>query len=347
MYDTFQNYWPAFETASVLVPAEGDPILVIGPESETFAKGWSRIEKMHRILVYRESSEPEYPGERLSTFQDLFDEASNGKGIDRLGIVGYNIMPVPVYEGIRNALKGKELVRADDILMNVRMIKSENEIKLMRKAYRLSAMGMEAALRAAKPGMTEVQLIAEAEYVMKANGAEDLAYNMWSLSGPRTTHAVGRPSHRKIQEGEIIQLQVGVRVGGYSSSIGRAFALGRMPEEVKKLIGVALEAEHQTIETMKPYVEAKKIALAFKSLVERRGYGEYLLYGPCHGTGLMENEHPWIEVNSDWQLQENMTFSVDIFLGGETMGLRFEDGVRVTKDGVEELSDYKREIMCL
>ncbi len=341
------DYWPAFETASVLIPVEGDPILVIGPESETFAKSWSRIEKIRRVLVYRESSEPEYPGEDLTSFDDLFNEASNGKGIRRLGIVGYSIMPVPIYEAIKKAVKDGQVLRADDILINMRVIKSQNEISLMKEAYRISALGMEAALRAAKPGMTEVQLIAEAEYAIKANGAENLGFNMWCLSGARTTHAIGRPSHRKIREGEIIQLQVGARVGGYSSSIGRAFTLGHMPEEIKNLIEMAFEAEKRTIEVMKPGVMAKNVALKVKELVESRGYGDYLLYGPCHGTGLMECEHPWIESNSEFLLKENMVFSVDTFLKSDKMGLRCEDGVRITNEGVEELSTFRREVICI
>ncbi|GAI36168.1 unnamed protein product, partial [marine sediment metagenome] len=64
------DYWPAFETASVLVPVEGKPILVIGPESEIFARKRSKIEKIRRVLKYRESSEPEYPGEKLTTFKN-------------------------------------------------------------------------------------------------------------------------------------------------------------------------------------------------------------------------------------------------------------------------------------
>jgi Xaa-Pro aminopeptidase len=120
-----------------------------------------------------------------------------------------------------------------------------------------------------------------------------------------------------------------------------------MPDEVKKLITVGLEAEKKTIEVMKAGIVAKEVATQVKELVEKRGYGEYLLYGPCHGTGLLECEHPWIEENSGWKLKENMVFSVDAFLKNEKMGLRFEDGVRVTKDGVEELSNYRREIICI
>ena len=61
----------------------------------------------------------------------------------------------------------------------------------------------------------------------------------------------------------------------------------------------------------------------------------------------MECEHPWIETNSDYVLQENYTFQVDAFLHTQEYGARWEDGVRVTKDGVEEFSTYRREIMVV
>ena len=67
------DYWPSFETAGVFVPLKGDPSLLIGPESYTFAKAWSKIPNIRRLIEFRESSEPEYPGEVLTTLKELFD----------------------------------------------------------------------------------------------------------------------------------------------------------------------------------------------------------------------------------------------------------------------------------
>lgn len=339
------DYWPAFETAGVIVPVEGEPILIIGPESYTYAKSRSKIEKIRRVLVYRESSEPEYPGERLTSFEELFDEVSGGRGIRRLGIVGYSIMPVPIYEGIRKAMRDGEVVRADDILIKMRMIKSDNELALHREAYRLSKIGFEAVLENIKPGMTEIQVKSIALNAMLQAGAETEGFPMWCIAGPNTNQAISRPTHRRIQEGELVQVQVGARVGGYSSSIGRPLVLGKASDDIKRFIKAGLEAELAAIKAMKAGVVAREVDKVFRETVRGLGYGDWILYGPCHGTGLMECEHPWIESNSDWPLQENMVFSVDIFLRSDTMGLRIEDGVRVTKDGVEELSNYRRELI--
>lgn len=71
------------------------------------------------------------------------------------------------------------------------------------------------------------------------------------------------------------------------------------------------------------------------------------MYGPCHGIGLMECEHPWIETNSDYVLEENFTYQVDSFLHTAQYGARWEDGVRVTADGIEQFSTYRREIIVI
>jgi Xaa-Pro aminopeptidase len=341
------DHWPAFETASVLIPVEGEPILVIGPESLTFAQSRTKIDKIRQILEYRESAEPEYPGVKLDTFAGVFDEVSGGKGIKRLGLVGYPIICAPVYEGVRAAMAGGELVRADAILNNMRMVKSETELALMREAFRISEKAVEAILANIKPGMSETQVAGIAQGTMLALGAESEGHPLYVLSGRNSANAIGRATPKKLVAGEIIQLNIGARVGGYSSSIGRPIVLGRMSDEVRKFLQVGLDASAKTMEIMRAGVPARGVALTIKDYITKRGYGDYLLYGPCHGIGLMECEPPWVETNSDYALQENYTFQVDCFLGTKSYGARWEDGVRVTKDGVELLSSYRRELIVV
>jgi len=97
---------------------------------------------------------------------------------------------------------------------------------------------------------------------------------------------------------------------------------------------------------LKAGVPACEVAKFHIENVTKMGYGDWLLYGPCHGNGTMEGEAPWIETTSDYLLEENMSFCVDIFLGSaktET-GLRMEDVVCVKKDGVENLTNYPRKL---
>ena len=77
----FSAYWPSFETAGVLIAQEGDPILLIGPESFTYASDRSKIDEICRLKAFRESSEPEYPGEKLDTFNTVIEKLIGQKSI--------------------------------------------------------------------------------------------------------------------------------------------------------------------------------------------------------------------------------------------------------------------------
>ncbi len=341
------DYWPAFETAGVLVPVEGEPLLLIGPESLTYAQSRSKIDSIRQILEYRESAEPEYPGKPLDTFQSVFDEASGGRGVRRLGLVGYPVTTAPVYEALRQVMAGGEMVRADDILIELRKVKSENELALMRRAFEISEKALEAVLNHIKPGMEEVQVVGIAQETMYRLGAEYEGHPLYVLSGRNSANAIGRPTHKKLEGGEIVQLNIGARVGGYSSSVGRPIVLGHMPDGLRPFLQTGLDAANKTMEAMRAGVPARDVALTVQDFIKGRGYGDSILYGPCHGIGLMECEHPWIETNSDYLLQENYTFQVDSFLYTQSYGARWEDGVRVTRDGVEQFSTYRRELIVI
>jgi len=340
------DYWPLFETAGVLIPKEGEPILIIGPESETFAKDRSKIPKIRKILEYRESADPEYPGVPISTFEEIFQESVPG-GVNKLGIAGYSILPLAIYEAVRNAIPNAEIVRADDILVQMRTKKSPNEITLLREANHISELALGEILKAIRPGVTELQMVGVAQKAMYDNGAEYEAMPQYIFCGRGTSHAISRPSYKVIREGEMIQLGIGARVGGYSASVGRPVCLGKMPGEMRKLVQAGLDAHLKTMDWMKAGIPAKKVAEKFYNYLNNERLSKNILYGPCHGIGMIEVEKPWIELTSQFVLEENMTFQVDTFLYTPDYGLRWEDGVRVTREGVERFSEQYLEILEL
>ncbi len=345
----FSDYWPSFESAGVFIPKTGEPALLIGPESFTFSQAWSKIPRILKLKEYRESSEPEYPGVTLTTFYDLFSEIIGASSYRRIGIVGYPLMPTPVYEAINKTAENYqcEVVRAEKLIIDMKQRKSENEIEIMKNAYMISQNSFAKVLEKIQPGMSEIEVVAEAEYFIRKHGAENEAYPMWCISGENSTHAIARPSHKKIQKGEMIQIQVGARLGGYASSIGRPLVFGPAPQDVIDLMKIGLDARNEIVSHLKAGVEARKIDALYRAFLKKNNALECMIYGPCHGVGLMEGEHPWIEADADYLLQENMTFCVDIFLKREQYGLRWEDVVRITKDGVEEFCTDFRDLIIL
>ncbi len=101
------DYWPIFESAGVIVPAQGEPVLLIGPESETFARDTSRINKICKLVEYRESAEPDYPDIDVDTFEKIFKKLFGRKKIKSIGLAGYQLFPLPVYEAIKKRPPGR------------------------------------------------------------------------------------------------------------------------------------------------------------------------------------------------------------------------------------------------
>jgi Xaa-Pro aminopeptidase len=340
----FSDYWPIFEIAGVLIPVNGTPALLIGPESETFARDRSKIATVHKMLEYRESADPAYPGVPVKTFKEVFTEAGVGDP-KRIGIGGYLITTAPVLDGLKQAFPNAKIERADSIMFKLRGVKSEAEIACLKKAFDISEKAAQQVIDQIRPGMTELQVVGIAQKAIYEGGAEYEGHPTYILSGRSSRHAISRPTHKVIQKGELVQLNVGARVSGYSSSVGLPVCMGKMNAEQRKLVEFGLKAHHWTAEQLKAGVIAADIAKRYKQFFADNGMSDVYLYGPCHSIGIVEVEPPWMEEISQYPLQENMTFQVDTFCSAPDMGLRFENGGRVTASGFEPFSGKLKKVV--
>jgi Xaa-Pro aminopeptidase len=308
----------------------------------------SRIRRIRRMIEYRESAEPEYPDIPVATFAEVFDEISNGKGVRTLALGDYSILPMPVFDGIREALGEQgRVVRAEWIISDMRIIKSELEIEMMKEAHRISELALDDVLTRIRPGMTEKEAIGITYHALYSHGAECEAFPNYFFGGRKTRNAIARPTYDTIKKGELIQLGIGARYGGYSSSVGRPICFGKMPAEMRKRVQFGLEAHRKTCEWIKEGVVAKEVALKYRDYFRTNGYESFYLYGPCHGAGIIEVEKPWMETTSEYVLKPNMTFMADTFFTCDDYGFRWEDGLRVTGDGCELFSSQHSEIIEL
>jgi Xaa-Pro aminopeptidase len=290
------------------------------------------------MIEYRESAEPECPGMAFISYKDIVQKYTQKGSIKKLGIVGWVITPMPVYMSLKEQLPDVELCKADNTLLPLRFVKSENELDCMRKAYSISELAIEAIINEIKPGMSELQVIGIAQREIYKHGGEYEGHPLYCFCGAETNNAISRPTHNIIVTNEVIQLNIGARVSGYSSSVGLPFSIGPLPDRKKKLIDFGLEAHFKTMDLIKAGKPAGSVVREYETWVESRGYGKYMLYGPCHSVGMMEVEQPWMESTSDYHLQKNMTFQVDTFFYDHDFGLRWENGVLVKEGGVEKLS---------
>jgi len=340
------DYWPLFESAGVLVLPDGRAALLIGPESETFARNRTKISDVRKMVEYRESAEPDYPGIAVETFASLFQ--SFGLSSPRkIGLAGWAVFPLPVYHSLREAFPSAELVKADDALFSQRMIKSPAEIACLKAAFAITKKATDEVVSKMRPGLTELQIAGMAQSVIYAEGAEYEGLPQYVLSGESSAHAIGRAGYRKIEKGDIVQLNLSARVHGYSPSIGVPVTVGPASEAQRELLEFGLKAHHFTRTLLAAGTPAGEVARRYDEFVQKEGYAGYQLYGPCHGLGMIEVERPWIESTSTYELQPGMTFQVDTYFyapegselarrNGAVFGLRWENGVRIAESGPAE-----------
>jgi Xaa-Pro aminopeptidase len=336
----FSGFWPLFERAGVAISANGDAALMVGPESAVFAKDFGKIDKQFVLREFRESADPSYPELHADTFSDVFKAIGVSGEHIKIGLGSYVECTLPIFEGLRESFPKAEVVKCNDIMVELRQIKSENELACIKEGFRVIELATDEVIRNLRPGVTELEMVGVAQKVIYENGAEYEGLPMYVFSEESTRHAISRSRYRTLKKGDIVQLNLSAKIDGYSPSIGLPVVLGKLEGERRRIVEFCLEAHNWTQSRIKAGVTASDIAKDFYKLYEENGMKENYVYGPCHGTGMIEVEAPWMETISDYKLQENMTFQVDTFISGPTFGVRWEKGVAVKKDGCLSMTDY-------
>lgn len=336
----FSGFWPLFERAGVAISATGDAALLVGPESAIYAKDFGKIDKQFVLKEFRESADPAYPELHADTFKDVFQSIGvTGENI-KIGLGSYVECTLPIFEGLKESFPKAEIVKCNDIMVELRKIKSVNELACIQEGFRIIEIATDEVIKALKPGVTELEMVGIAQRVIYENGAEYEGLPMYVFSESSTRHAISRSSYKKIEKGDIVQLNLSAKIDGYSPAIGIPVVMGKLEGERRRIVEFCLKAHDWTVDRIKAGVIASDIAKDFYKLYEENGMKDNFVYGPCHGTGMIEVEAPWMETISDYPLQENMTFQVDTFISGPTFGTRWEKGVVVTKDGCKSMTDY-------
>ena len=336
----FSGFWPLFERAGVAISANGDAALMVGPECIIFAQDVAKIDKIFCLREFRESADPSYPELSASTFRDVFKAIGVSGEKIKIGLGSYVECTLPIFEGLRDSYPEAEIVKCNEIMVELRQIKSENELACIREGFRIVDLATDEVIRHLKPGVTELQMVGIAQRVIYEEGAEYEGLPMYVFSEKSTSHAISRSGYRTINKGDIVQLNLSAKVDGYSPAIGLPVVMGRLEGERRRVVEFCKTAHDWTVDKLKAGVLASDIAKEFYQMYVDNGFKDNFVYGPCHGTGMIEVEAPWMETISDYPLQENMTFQVDTFISGNGFGVRWEKGVAITKDGCESMTDY-------
>lgn len=324
------DFWPSFENVLLILPREGEIIIAGSPEIEYYKKDAARFGSIYNIKEFIIEGE-ETPNVETVSLGKIINTVIEKIKNPKFGLVGSAYIPLDIYNLIISSIPNKNIKDFSFLLEGVnglRAVKSDNEIKILKKAYSIAQSGMEKALEIIKDGVSEYSVAAEAEYVMRKNGAEGFAFDTMVASGSRSNTVVGRATDKIIQKNELVMLAFGARYQGYASSIGRPVFIGVPDKKMKKFLSLGVNAADISEKYMVTGGIASEVDIKARDYIAKEGFGKYHLYSVGHGLGLHEVEEPFCTPHTNYKLLKGHVISIDIGLFGnwELGGYRYEDG---------------------
>lgn len=256
------------------------------------------------------------------------------------------------FEGYRELAKGlrghTRLKPRSDLVGELRRVKDEKELQLMRKAAELTNTGMKVAYETIKPGIKEYQVAAEIEYAMRKRGSWGTAFETIIASGVRSafphggggTQLGGGCTDREIRKGDLVVVDMGAAYQHYRSDITRTLVAGKPSTKQLKLYETVKASHDKALQTIRPGAKAKDVDSAARKVIADAGFGEYFVHGLGHGVGLEVHEGPTLSSLSKDKLTVGnvVTDEPGIYLV-DFGGVRIEDTVLVQKGKPECLTE--------
>ena len=283
------------------------------------------------IVVYKKGLEQELPA------------IVNDLGLERIG-----------FESVRMAYKNHAacvkaladdapeatLVPTENLVEDLRKIKSEDEIQRTIDALRLAERAFLQVLSTLRPGLTEKAVAWSMERAMRELGAQGLSFPVIVASGPNSALPHAIPSDRQIQPGEPILFDWGARYHEYCSDTTRTVVLGKPDDTFRKVFDTVVTARDNAAATIRKGASGTAVDRVARDYIESMGFAGKFTHSLGHGTGLAIHEAPRLSPVKDERLETGMIVTVEpgIYLPGWG-GIRMENQVVVTDDGARVLND--------
>jgi Xaa-Pro aminopeptidase len=259
---------------------------------------------------------------------------------------------------LRRLLPDVEFVLASEIIAPLRMIKSQAELELMRRAGQVTDAVFQKALAALKPGVSELDVANEINYQFKLQGAQYTSFvTAVYFSGPTHERNVmaAQTTRRRLQPGDSVMFDLGCVYKGYCSDFGRSAFVGQPPPEYVKMHDLVLEAQKAAMENMKAgQITAAEANATARAVIEEAGYGPNFIHRLGHGIGVTVHEPPYLDVTDHSVLQADMTFTVEPSILSvkenptpDHLANRVEDVVQVTAQGAVSLYPTDRRLYII
>ena len=249
------------------------------------------------------------------------------------------------YKDFIRKYKINNLIETEGIIEKQRMVKDEEEISNLKKACEITDNCFSYLLTFIKSGMTEKQIAREIEeyYNERTDG---VSFETIVASGENSSMPHAVPTDRKIEEQDIITIDMGCKVNGYCSDMTRTIFVGSVPEQIKKVYDLVLKNQIQTQKEYKDGANTRILTKMVENDFKINGYD--LIHSLGHGVGMEIHEPPYISSKSETLLKENMVVTNEpgIYIPGK-FGVRIEDTVQITKFGCISLTNSEKNYIVI
>ena len=313
-----------------LTNIEAEGILLVTRKENLFITDGRYIEDVHNTLtLFDEIVVYDVRGLTKDDYENFFMFCEN---------VGFeeNYVTYAKYKEYIRKYKINCLVETENMIEKQRMVKDDEEIENIRRACKVADDCFDHIVNYIRPGMTEKQIAREIDYFYYKH-SEGLSFDTIVASGENSSKPHAVPTDRRIQENDVITIDMGCKINGYCSDMTRTIFVGKVPDEVKPVYDLVLKNQEQVLQDMKDNANTKQISKMVDNDFRLNNYD--LIHALGHGVGLDIHEGPVLSINSESVLRENMVVTDEpgIYVAGQ-FGVRIEDTVLITKGGCEPLT---------
>ncbi|NLJ96142.1 MAG: aminopeptidase P family protein [Clostridiales bacterium] len=338
---------------AVLVSNGNNMRYVSGFAGET---GYLYISEKHHAVItdfrYTYQAEAEAEGYEIITigsggYEEAIKEILNRDKVKRLGFESEDLL-YSKYEHLRDALEGVELVPIKDEITSLRRIKTKNELEYIKKAEAIGDKVFTEILTFIKPGMTELEIAAKIEYLLKIYGGERSSFPAIVASGINSSMPHAVPTHKKVEVGDFLTMDYGCVYKGYCSDMTRTIVVGKANDKQKEIYNIVLEAQLAALDAIKPGLKGKEIDKVARDIIYKAGYEGCFGHGLGHSVGLFIHENPRLSPSEEDLIEDGMVETVEpgIYIRGFG-GVRIEDLVLVTENGHENFTHSDKTLIEL
>jgi Xaa-Pro aminopeptidase len=303
----------------------------------------------------------EAPDARIAeAYGDLptrWPELAASVGARRIGVEA-GFVPHATWTRLAAAAPDVELVPIEGWVEGDRAVKEPAELERIAAACAVADRALAALLPEIRAGVTEAALALRLEWLMRTGGAEALAFDVASLSGPEAALPHGAPGDRPVLDGTVLLFDFGAQVAGYRSDMTRTLFVGEPSERDLAIYDLVARAQAAPITALEAVVagggalpSGRALDAMARQVIVVAGHGEHFGHGTGHGIGLATHEAPSLGKSAaDQPLPSPTVFSVEpgVYLDGE-MGVRIEDLVALdaTAKRVDRLTQFPREVLIV